>query len=37
MMADNLDQFIPVNDKEPFLDGAVYIYENKNHTKEDFK
>lgn len=37
MMTDHLDQFIPDNDKEPFWDGAVYIYENKNHTKENFR
>lgn len=36
MTTDHLDQFIPDNDKEPFWDGAVYIYENKNHTKENF-
>ena len=29
MMTDHLDQFIPDNDKEPFWDGAVYIYENE--------
>ena len=37
MMTDHLDQFIPDNDKEPFWDGAVYIYENKDHTKENFR
>ena len=37
MTTDHLDQFIPDNDKEPFWDGAVYIYENKNHTKENFR
>ena len=37
MRTDHLDQFIPDNDKEPFWDGAVYIYENKNHTKENFR
>ncbi len=37
MMTDHLDQFIPDNDKEPFWDGAIYIYENKNHTKENFR
>ena len=36
MTTDHLDQFIPDNDKEQFWDGAVYIYENKNHTKENF-
>ena len=37
MMTDYLDQFIPDNDKEPFWDGAVYIYGNRNHTKENFR
>ena len=37
VMSDFLDQFIPDNDKEPFWDGGVYIYKNKDHTKENFK
>lgn len=37
MMTDHLDQFIPDNDKEPFWDGAVYIYESNDHTKENFR
>lgn len=36
MMSDFLDQYIPDNDKEPFWDGGVYIYKNKNHTKDNF-
>lgn len=37
MMTDHLDQFIPDNDREPFWDGAVYIYEHKEHVKENFR
>ena len=36
VMSDYLDQFIPDNDKEPFWDGSVYIYKNKEHKKENF-
>lgn len=37
VLSNYLDQFIPDNDKEPFWDGGVYIYKNKDHTKENFK
>ncbi len=37
MMTDLLDQYIPDNDKEPFWDGAVYIYNEKSHNKKTFK
>ena len=36
MMAELLDQYIPDNDKEPFWDGAVYIYSDKKHNKDTF-
>lgn len=31
--SDFLDQFINDNDKEPFWDGAIYIYDNKSKKK----
>ena len=37
MMSKFLDQYIPDNDKEPFWDGAVYVYKNESHKKENFK
>ena len=37
MMSKFLDQYIPDNDKEPFWDGAVYVFENESHKKENFK
>lgn len=36
MTTKHLDQYIPDNDKEPFWDGAIYIYKNEHHTKENF-
>lgn len=30
-----LDEFIADNDKEPSWDGFIYIYKNKNKTKND--
>ncbi len=36
MTTKHLDQYIPDNDKEPFWDGAIYIYNNEKHTKENF-
>ncbi len=32
-----LDQYIPDNDKEPFWDGGIYIYKNKDHNNDNFK
>lgn len=37
VMSEYLDQFIPDNDKEPFWDGAVYIYKSDDHKKENFQ
>ena len=37
MMSEYLDQFIPDNDKEPFWDGAVYIYNTSKHTNANFR
>lgn len=37
MMSEYLDQFIPDNDKEPFWDGAVYIYNTAKHTNATFR
>jgi len=37
VMCDYLSQFISENDKEPSWDGAVYIYDNKNKTKDRLK
>jgi len=37
VMCDYLSQFIAENDKEPSWDGAVYIYDNKNKTKDRLK
>ena len=34
--SDFLDQFINDNDKEPFWDGAIYIYDNKSKKKVNF-
>ncbi len=31
--SDFLDQFINDNDKEPFWDGTIYIYDNKSKKK----
>ena len=36
-MCDYLSQFIADNDKEPSWDGAVYIYGDKNKTKDKLK
>lgn len=32
---DYLDQYISENDKEPFVDGSIYIYKNSKKTKQD--
>lgn len=37
VMCDYLSQFIADNDKEPSWDGAVYIYGDKNKTKDKLK
>lgn len=37
VMCDYLSQFINDNDKEPSWDGAVYIYGDKNKTKDKLK
>jgi len=37
IMSDFLEPFIADNDKEPSWDGAVYIYERKNHKKENLR
>lgn len=37
MMSEYLDQYIPDNDKEPFWDGAVYIYNTSKHTNANFR
>lgn len=37
VMCDYLSQFINENDKEPSWDGAVYIYGDKNKTKDKLK
>ena len=37
VMSDYLDQCIPDKDKEPFWDGAIHIYNNKNHCKKNFR
>ncbi|MBR6523547.1 MAG: hypothetical protein IKT39_02935 [Clostridia bacterium] len=37
VMCEYLSQFIAENDKEPSWDGAVYVYGNKNKTKENLK
>lgn len=36
-LTDFLDPFIADNDKEPSWDGNVYIYESKNHKKDNLK
>ena len=36
-LTDFLDPFIADNDKEPSWDGHVYIYESKNHKKDNLK
>lgn len=37
VMCEYLSQFIADNDKEPTWDGAVYIYDDKVHTKDNLK
>jgi len=34
-MTEYLDPFINDGDKEPFIDGTVYVYSNKNKSKDD--
>lgn len=37
VMSEYLDQCIPDKDKEPFWDGAIHVYNNKNHCKKSFR
>lgn len=37
VMSEYLDQCIPDKDKEPFWDGAIHVYNNKNHCKKNFR